>query len=120
MRILKILNKFSLKFSFIMTMVMALITGIFVLIGNPRIVSWSFICWHHIPEFFCVFFLGLWCYETKISFINISLGYIFSALATILILGRIDITGFILITALGFSLFLGYNIKRKGKEDKNY
>ena len=106
-------------------MIMALIMGIFVLIGNPRIVSWSVVCWHHIPEMFCLFFLGLWLYEIKIPIRYVLISYIASIILTLYLINTIiNITdifkSIISIIVITVPLLLGYYIKKMIKPKEKY
>ena len=113
---MKILKNFW-KPSFIISMIMLFIMSIFVLIGNPRIVNWSVVCWHHIPEMICIFFLGFWICEIKIEVKYVFMVYIYSIIITLFLINTIikitDIfESIILILIITSPFLLGYYIKK--------
>lgn len=97
---------------------MFLIMEIFVLIGNPKIISGNGMYWHHIPELFGIYFMGFWAYEIKMKFRYVFLIYISAVLITSVLVGMFTIFVFVLGAIISSPLLLGYYIGKKGNRNE--
>lgn len=74
--------------------------------------------WHHIPEMFAIYFMGVWSYEMKIKFKYVLLVYVFVTLLTPLMNWVFQPFSFIFGAILGFPLLIGYYFEKKwGKNE---
>jgi len=98
-----------IEFGFAM---LALIMNALVYIGNPRI-SNSILCWHHIPEMFSFYFIGMWLSKIHCSKKLVVALYLLTVLGTPIILGApLFIEVFIFASLLFLPLILGFIVRK--------
>lgn len=87
-----------------------------VYIGNPRIDN-SLLCWHHIPETFCLCFLGAWISKIGLPK-KVAIGtYLVTTLLTPIILGSPSFgIGVTFGTLLFLPFLLGFIVRKMVKE----